>query len=177
MEQEAIAFKDYLPLVGVVVGGVLAVLGGFVSNILIERYTDAREAKRLALAFKGEIQALSHIVRKRNYVNAINDVIREMERREEPLFVNIQVRRDYFNVFKNNVGRIGSLKNPLPEKIARFYVQANSILEDLQSYRDGTYSNAALESVLSSSRDLVEMIEDTFSLADDIVKDIDTLYS
>lgn len=177
MEQETITFKDYLPLLGVVVGGALAVLGGFVSNVLIEIFRDKKESKRLAFAFKGEIQALSHIVKKREYVSAINNVILEMERRQEPLFVNIQVRRDYFNVFNNNVGRIGSLKNPLPENIARFYVQANSILEDLQSYRDGTYSNADLDSVLSSSKDLVEMIEDTFSLADDVVKDIDKLYS
>lgn len=100
-----------------------------------------------------------------------------MEQTKRPLFANIQVRREYFNVFTSNVSKIGILKNPLPELIATFYVQANSVLEDLQSYREGTWANASIESIIDSTKELLSLMEDTYSLADRIVKQIDKMYS
>lgn len=134
MEQEPImTMQDYLPLAGVIIGGFLAILGGLASNIAIEWYRDKTESKRLALAFKGELAALSNIVRKRGYIEIINSMISTMERTGKPEIFYVRVRREYFNVFNTNVGRIGTLKNPLPELVAKFYVQANSVLEDIQS--------------------------------------------
>ena len=61
--------------------------------------------------------------------------------------------------------------------IARFYVQANSVLEDLQSFRDGIYDNASVESLIGSEKELVSLMEETFSLADEIVSKIEKMYS
>ena len=69
------------------------------------------------------------------------------------------------------------MKNPLPEMIARYYVQANSVLEDLQSYRDGTWANESFEFFITSYKELVLLIEDTFILADEIVDKIEKMYS
>jgi hypothetical protein len=173
----AITLKDYMPLIGVVVGGVLAIVGGFASNLFVEWRRSVAESKKLALAFKGELSALSLIAIKRGYVENIKAIIESMEETNQPLFVQIHVRREYFNVFNSNVSKIGALKNPLPEMIARFYVQANSILEDLQSYCDGTWANTSIESLIASKKELVSLMEDTFALADEIVEKIEKMYS
>lgn len=172
-----ITLKDYLPIIGVVVGGILAIVGGFASNLFIEWRRDASESKKLAYAFKGELQALSGIAKRRGYVKYIKEIIKFIEKTNQPVFVDIHVRREYFNVFNSNVNKIGYLKNPLPEMIARFYVQANSILEDLQSYREGTYSREDLQSIIASKNELVSLMEETFLLADEIVEKIETIYS
>lgn len=172
-----ITLKDYMPLIGVVVGGTLAIVGGFASSLFVEWRRDVSKSKKLAFAFKGELQALSSIANKRGYVKHIKSIINAMEETNQPIFVHIHVRREYFNVFNSNVSKIGALKNPLPELIARFYVQANSVLEDLQSYRDGTWANVSVESLISSKKELVSLMEETFSLADEIVKKIEELYS
>ncbi len=173
----AITLKDYMPLIGVMAGGVLAIVGGFASNLFVEWRRNATESKKLAFAFKGELQALSSIAKRRGYVEHIKTMIKTMEQTNQPLFVHIHVRREYFNVFNSNVSKIGALKNPLPEMIARFYVQANSVLEDLQSYRDGTWASASVESLIRSKKELVSLMEETFSLADEIVNKIENMYS
>jgi len=172
----AITIKDYLPLIGVIVGGIIAIVGGFGSNLFIEWRRNVDESKKLAFAFKGEIKALTTIVKKRDYVEQIKLMIKAMEQTNQPLFVHIHVRREYFNVFNSNVGKIGSLKNPLPELIARYYVQANSVLEDLQSYRDGTWSTADVDSLIASKKELVLLMEDTYLLAEEIVATVDKIY-
>lgn len=174
--ETVITIKDYFPLIGVIVGGLIAIVGGFAGNFFTEWRRDVSEAKKLTLAFKGEIQALASIARKRDYLEQIKLIIKTMEQTQEPLFVHIHVRREYFNVFNNNVGKLGALKNPLPELIARFYVQANSVLEDLQSYRDGVWENADVESLIASNKELALLMEDTYSLADEIVQKIEDMY-
>lgn len=143
-----ITLKDYLPLLGVIVGGVLAVVGGFASTIFVEWRRNNTESRQLAFAFRGELQALSTIANKRGYVEHIQSLIKTMQQTKQPVFARVHVRRDYFNVFNSNVNKIGMLKNPLPELIARFYVQANSILEDLQSYREGAWSKEDVEALI-----------------------------
>jgi hypothetical protein len=175
-QNTAIALKDYLPLIGVVVGGVLALVGGFASNLFIETRRNADESKKLAFAFKGELLALSYIVKKRGYVVSLKLMIETMEKTNQPLIVHIKVSREYFNVFNANVNKIGSLKNPLPELIARFYVQANAVLEDLESLRNGDWSNSSVEALIGGKKELVSLMEETFSLADEIVVKIEEVY-
>ena len=169
--------KDYLPLIGVLIGGSLSIIGGFVSSYLLECRKQATESKRIALAFRGEIQALLKIAVSRKYVQGIEQIIEAMERSGQELFVHIHVRRDYFGVYKSNVSNIGLLKNRLPELVARFYVQSNSVLEDLESYRDGSWASADVMSLIDSHKELKALLVDTELLGTEIVKEIDKLYS
>ena len=114
-----ITLKDYLPLLGVIVGGVLTLLAGYISPFLIERRRNASESKKLAFAFKGELLAIASIGKRRRYVEYIKSLIERMEQNKEPVLLQIQVHREYFNVFNSNVGNIGTLKNPLPEIVPR----------------------------------------------------------
>jgi hypothetical protein len=176
-EETTMTLNNFLPLIGVVVGGVIAIIGGFASNLFVELRRNAAESKKLAYAFRGELCALASIVKKRAYIEHIKSMITEMEQTKKPLLIQIPIHREYFNVFNNNVSKIGSLKNPLPELIARFYVQANSSLEDLQSYREGKWDNESVESIINSKKELVLLMEDNFALVDEIVKQIDKIYS
>jgi hypothetical protein len=169
--------KEFLPLIGVIVGGVVAIVGGFISNYFFEWRSRVTESKSLAFAFRGEVQALCNIAEKRGYLEHIKQIITHMEQSGETIFVHINVRREYFNVFKSNVNKIGCLKNPLPELISRYYVQSNSILEDLESYRDGSLGTANVESMIASKKELVALMEDTLLLGKDIVSKIDGIYS
>jgi hypothetical protein len=175
--ETTIALRDYLPLIGVVVGGVLAVAGGFLSNFFLEWRRHSMESKKLAYAFKGEIQALVSIAETRGYVNHIQDIITTMEQPARPILVDVPVRREYFNVFRGNVNNIGALRNPLPELVARFYVQANSILEDFDSYRDSPRITAGVDFLIGSNKELLALMKSTFALGWEIVGKIDELYS
>src|SRR5664279_1382159 len=146
--------KDYIALVGVLIGGFLSIIGGIVSNYFLEYRKQSTESRRLAYAFHGEIQALLQIAEKRKYIQGISQIVEAMERFGQRQFVHIHVRREYLGVFKSNTSNIGLLKNPLPESITRFYVQSNSVLEDLESYRDGSWENFDLASLISSYKEI-----------------------
>ena len=98
--------KDYLPLIGVVIGGSLAVIGGFASSIFVEWYRNASESKKLAFAFKGELQALSSITKKRGYIEYLKLLISQMEATGQPMRMQLHSRREYFNVFNANVSNM-----------------------------------------------------------------------
>jgi hypothetical protein len=173
--ESAITTKDYLPLIGVVIGGALAVSGGFLSTWCLERRRHSLESRTLAYAFRGELLALISIVETRDYAGNIRGVIAEMERSNQPILFRVSVRRENSNVFKGNVNKIGVLKNPLPELVARFYVQANAILEDFEDYRDGSRSHANAAALLFGYKELLALMENTTSLSREIVSQIDVL--
>ena len=137
---------------------------------------DVKTSRRIAYAFRGEIQALQAIVTTRDYVGLIENTIKTMELSRQLQFVNIQVRREYFHVFKNNINNIGSLKNPLPELISRYYIQVSAIPEDLESYRDGTWKSANVGLLIDSAKELAKLIAETSSLGKEIVTEIGIHY-
>jgi hypothetical protein len=167
---------NMLPLIGVIVGAGLSIAGGFVSTYLLENQKQARESKRLAYAFRGEIRAILQIIDTRKYIQHIEQIIKSMEASGESRTIVIAVRREYFNVYKSNVGYIGILKNPLPESVARLYVQFNSILEDLESNRDSTFKDADVGFLIYSHKELLSLFNDSISLGKSTIDQINKLY-
>jgi hypothetical protein len=161
-----------LPLAGVVVGGLIT----YATNYCLETRKQTRESRRLAFAFQGEIYALLGIIKRRQYLESFQAVIDYMENTGEKYAIGIQIRKDYFPVFKSNVGNIGLLACPLPELIAQFYVQANSVLEDIESHRDGTMDDFDLESLVESVKDLHALLKETIGVGEKIIEEIRKLY-
>ncbi len=95
-EETAMTLNNFLPLIGVVVGGVIAIIGGFASNLFVELRRNAAESKKLAYAFRGELCALASIVKKRAYIEHIKSMINEMEQTKKPLLIQIPIHREYF---------------------------------------------------------------------------------
>lgn len=168
--------RDYLPLFGVLLGGLLTIAGGYISTVLIENRRQKREARNLALAFRGELSALRKIVAERQYIEGLKGAIDFIRKNNQPYHLIINVRREYFNVFSKNVDKIGALSPPLPEWIATFYTQANAVLEDFHTHRDGTYNQAPPQLLLHSYEELLRIFEDTMALAGRICAEIDNQY-
>lgn len=174
--ETAVGLKDFIPLFSVTAGVVVGGLIGFFNTSHVEKRKQATESRRLALAFQGEIRALVEIIGKRKYLENIEWVFKEMERTGEKYQFKLQVRRNYFLVFENNVGNIGLLPCPLPALIAQFYVQANSVLEDIESHRDGTFDELGVMDLIFSLQTLHSLLQDTVRIGENIIEETDTIY-
>ena len=173
---EAVGIKDYLPLLGVLLGAVLSIAGGYVSTLFVENRREKRESRNLAFAFKGELLALKKIVEERKYIEGLRHAIEVVRTTKQSYQIVIHVRREYFNVYAKNVDKIGTLNSPLPEWIATFYTLANSVLEDLESHRDGTFADFEPDALLSSYEELLRIFQGAMTLVERICNEIEKQY-
>jgi hypothetical protein len=172
-----LTFKDALPLIGVLLGGLLTWLGGFLSQLWNERRRQKSEARNLALAFAGEIIALREIAERRGYVAGIQSYIERIRSTGQPDYIHTIVGREYFNVYKENVSRIGLLEPPLPRLIATFYTQANAILEDLEILRDqNNWKLFPPEVLLRTYEQLLQLFEDNMKVGGQVLSEISRKY-
>lgn len=160
-------------LVGVIAGGIITTG----ATIFIDSIKSKREASTLAHAFRGEIKAIHDIARKRHYIASLHALIDHMRRTQQPLTFNIRVHREYFGVFKGNINKIGALENPLPERIAGFYVTVNSILEDIDMIEDGGASWTSASDAILFYTELVSLFEEVNKSAEEIITIIDEIYA
>ena len=172
----ALTIKDYLPLMAVIVGGILALAGGFISNFYFEWRRDRRLRKNLALAFQGEITAIQEMVRKREYIEGLKKTIREIENSGLPFRFSFRARRKYFSVYEAHVGSIGILSPPLSNLVARFYTQANGILEDIEFLGEIDLSAANPKILAELYKRLLALFEDTESVGEQIIKEVSNQY-
>jgi hypothetical protein len=163
-------------LVAVIVGGLIAITGGLLSNLIIERQKMGKQSYNLALAFRGEITAIMELIKERNYIERYSQVVQQIEESGEPFFMPIRIRYEYDRVYAENVERIGILKAPLPEEISIFYTRLNSILEDMVSLGDGTFAEVELDLLLRIYQDAKAAIEKTLTQGEAIIKKITETY-
>jgi len=163
-------------IISVVVGGLLAITGGLVSTLVLERQRRVVDARNLALAFKGEITALVEHIEERNYLNRIAQVIEQIESTRQPFYMPFHLRFRYDRVYDGNVARIGVLKGKLPELIPLFYTRLTSVLEDFVSIGDGSYASLELDILLRVYRDMHHFIEVVVDLGHHILREIDRDY-
>lgn len=162
--------------IAVVIGGLLAVTGGFLSTTLLERRRRQQEARNLALAFGGEISGLLELIQERHYVQRFEQVISQIETTGEPFFMPFRVRYAYDRVYNANVGRIGLLQPPLSEQIPIFYTRLTSALDDMVSLGDGTYAQLDLPTLLRIYRDTKTAVLLTITEGEMIVGAIRQVY-
>ena len=121
---------------------------------MLDRQRLKQQERSLALSFRGEITAILELVKERNYVDRFTQVAEQIERTREPFFVPFRLRLEYDRVYEENVGQLGLLKSPLPEELPLFYTRLASVMEDLASMGDGTYSHLDIDTLLRIYRDL-----------------------
>lgn len=165
-----------IPLIPVIVGGLLAIVGGFLSTVMIESRRRTTDSRNLALAFKGEITALLHHIEDRSYANRFQQVIEQMEATQTPFFMPFRIRFAYDSVYQNNVAKIGLLQGSLPEMVPTFYTYLRSMMEDLNNIGDGAYAKLDLEVLLRIHRDLQRVLAKTTSLGEQIIQEVDRQY-
>lgn len=165
-----------IQLTAVVVGGLLAIAGSIVTTTLLEKQKQRRDAYTLALAFRGEITALTDLIRERRYIERLAEVIQQMEETQAPFYMPFRVRFKYDRVYESNANRLGLLHLPLPEQIPLFYTCLASVMEDLVSLGDGTYSHLELPLLLRIYQDAHRLLQLTLTHGEEILVSIKHQY-
>jgi hypothetical protein len=156
--KQILTFKDYLPLVQTLIGGVLTFLGGLLGSFLIQKQQRRAEQKSLASAFYGEIKALVGIIEKRQYIQGIKTSIHHLKSGRKSPF-QVRVTRKYFNVYEKNLDKIGILPNPLPEEIVDLYTVMTAILEDLDTINEPEFYKQGNEIAIQYLTELQSLFE------------------
>ncbi len=165
-----------IALTPVIVGGLLAIVGGFVSTVMIENRRRRTEARNLALAFKGEITALRSHIEERGYAARFQQVIEQMEATRQPFFMPFRIRFSYDSVYQSNVSKVGLLEGSLPELVPTFYTYLHSLMEDLNNIGEGIYADLDLDVLLRIHKDLQRVLVKTTALGEQIIQEVDRLY-
>jgi hypothetical protein len=163
-------------LSAVLLGGILAIVGGIWTTSYNARQAQLRESRNLAHAFKGEITAMVELIEERAYLKRLTEIGHQIERTREPFFTPFKIRFRYDRVYDTNVAKIGLLKHPLPEQIPLFYTRLTSIMEDMVSLGDGTYADCDLDLLLRIYGDTVRLLRITLDQGKEIIATIDREY-
>lgn len=166
----------------VVAGGAITLIGSFGGTWWSNHVQQTTKARQLARALRGELGAIRHIIKVRDYAAHLRLIAEEVQAKQEIRCFLVEVREEYRTIYKGNASNIGILKENLPEAIAIVYTQISSVLEEF-----ATQLNAHAEERLrvimptvekSHSRllALAEGIEDTLRRGDEVIADIDRLY-
>ena len=117
-------------IVPTLVGGGLAIIGGFAGIMLTTIVERRNKRKSVAGALGGEIGALIAIIERRRYLEVIDELIAEGEETGARTAFGLVARQEYFVVFNAHASELGALPPAAAQKVARFYVMAKSFLED-----------------------------------------------
>jgi hypothetical protein len=110
-----------------IIGGVLALAGGFLSQWWQKR----QERKALAHALSGEISAIIEIGKHRGYMEGMANVINQARLTGEPCSFRISIKQSYMEVYQANVDKIGLLPQSIAADVVKFYTFTKSVIEDM----------------------------------------------
>jgi hypothetical protein len=148
------------PILPTIVGGLLALAGGIAGGHWA-RAADLRRARRsLASAFEGEVGALLALSERRKYVQGLDDLIAEMTASSGGGYFYFHAKRNYFGVFQRNLDKVGLLMAPLPKLLVTFYLQAYSVLDDIEDLH-GRSETSSPEESLRRHTELRDVLADT----------------
>lgn len=99
----------WVPLISALLGGLLAVAGGLVTQWYIHWTTIRQQRRSLANALAGEIAALCSIIERRDYLNAAKILHQHIQETSQAHFLKLSANQEYFLVYKHNLGSIGLL--------------------------------------------------------------------
>jgi hypothetical protein len=162
--------------INLVIGAFLGAASSFFGSYALRRREVEDEKQNLASAFLGEIEALRLIVEKRHYIEDFARAIEHVRQTGQPYWHGFRTRREPFNVFRENVGKIGMLDSPLPELIVRYYTQGQAILEDMGSISEGTFNHLDANQCLDALTQIHALFVDTRTLGQQIVSEIKAKY-
>lgn len=154
--------------------GCLVLLGGvatFGVQHFLKKNIDNDEKKNLASAFYGEIYSILHLIEIREYVQGLENILRQLERNTLQREINYYaptIRNNYFNVFQSLLSDVGKLQDPLPRDIVRFYMQLLALLEDFKALEQGERNSWDKGSLLNLFRKDLTMMKNSIDLGNHI---------
>jgi hypothetical protein len=174
--KDLLILKDYLPLIGAVVASLLFIVVGFTSNTWREYSRERKLRRTLALAFQGEVQAVMEIIEKRGYIEGVRAAKAQIEATGKFQAYHYKAREKYFSVFEANVGQIEILRPPLSQLVARFYAQANSILEEMERFEESDPATVDPMVAIAAYDEVLRIFEDTVAVGNRIVQEVSRRY-
>jgi hypothetical protein len=120
-------------LVGTIVGGVLAIIGG----ILAKSFDEWRARKSLRAAFRAEIVSIVEMMNVRGH-EKLFEATREHWRRQAtgcPVFIG-PLTKPMDPVFSKNSDKVGLLGRDVAGQVVRFYAIIDGLRDDIKSLAD-----------------------------------------
>jgi hypothetical protein len=114
---------EFQNLIGVLIGGVLALAGG----IGVKIYEHRQQRLSLMSALAGELRAILAVVDDRQVLQTLQNVIEQIRVQQKSLFFPMSVGEMHNLVFRQNADKLGFLRAPLPERIVGLHYRINSI--------------------------------------------------
>jgi hypothetical protein len=135
---------------GVIVGGVLALIGSFAAKI----WDEWRQAVSLRGAFRAEIAGLLAIAEARKHEAFIEESIAAWKSgNDSPVnFFGLE-HAGRVPVFTANVGAIGTIGRQLAEEVTAFYTQLLAVLITIQAFEDGKMQSLPLPARIALAED------------------------
>ena len=153
-------------LMQVILGGVLAIVGGFASQWGSMHLERVRQRKQVAGALAGEIEAVCALVDRRKYVEVLN-TCEQLSRAGTTVHIPPLVTLDFLAVFNAAPSAIGALPPMLARDTALFYTHVKAMLEDVRADRPQAET---AEQSLYHAVELRKLLQDTMALGADLAR-------
>jgi hypothetical protein len=168
--------KEYLPLIGVAVCGLLVIIGGLYSNTWLEYFRKRKLRRTLALSFKGEVQALLKMIEERGYIEGLRKAKAHIEATGKFQAYQVRAQNKHFSVFEASIGQIGILKPPLADLLCRFYSQTRSILEGMERFDEFDPDTVDPVVAIAAYDEVLNIFEDTVTVGNRIIQEVSRYY-
>ena len=114
-----------------------AIFGGLI-KAFVHLYLVFDEGRGIAVALKADIDAILALIKRRNFTEAVDAIIRRLEDpsyvpEQEDIFA-IPIAQDYFSVFNSVAPKIGMLGDS-SRRVVRFNTMLKSLIDEIQGLR------------------------------------------
>jgi hypothetical protein len=128
----------WIPLVGVVIGGLITIISSFAATWWTDRLKRATDRQQLAGAICGELKGILSLVEHRNIASILRKSCEASLEAQKLKYLSFKIRQNYFEVFEKNVERIGCLPPSVVADVTEVYVYLKGALEDLKTLDEGS---------------------------------------
>ena len=160
---------DTIPvLLSAFVGGAIGFFASWGMKIVERRH----ERLALANALAGEIGAIVEIVERREYLEDVRKTITQIRATHQVLIFRVRVSQNVFSVYEANALQVGLLPTNVARDVARFYILAKSLIEEVTT--DDSSPRAEAEA-LRGLEQLAEFIISFVALGKDLTKKLESV--
>ena len=159
-----------------IAGGVVSLATTLAVAWWSEHVKRTRDARGTAYALRASISSLLSIVRTRRYEKGIESRIETMRTGQLVGPLQVRVRRNYLDAYNKHIEKLGELDGDLPQQIATFFTNINSLLEDVDNAADGKLAHYNVSQLLEWEIEFHELLTSTMLLGEGIVFAINDRY-
>lgn len=128
----------WMPLVGVVIGGVITIVANLVGTWWTDRLKRSTERQQLAGAISGELKGILSLLEHLKIAEILRKNCKASLETQKLHYASFSIRENYFAVFEKNVERIGSLPASVAADVSEVYVYMKGVVEDLKTLHEGS---------------------------------------